>query len=142
MIATKSAPRTLREFHAWLQDVFDGICEGPTANEIEPMLQQAFRYACKFGAGELVGTISPLTEPDEALVILGRLLAWTADKTTKPAELLSAKDIAEMLGVSERTVWRMVAADEIPQPVKVRGSTKWRRSEIQATIELLEPALR
>lgn len=71
----------------------------------------------------------------EALPIIGRLLTWAE----KPAEsdLLTVGEIAVKLGTSTRTVWRMASAGQIPAPVKIGGLTRWRRSDIQAMIELL-----
>lgn len=49
--------------------------------------------------------------------------------------LLSAREVAGILGISERQVWRMVSAGELPAPKRVGTLTKWRRSEIEAWVE-------
>jgi excisionase family DNA binding protein len=49
--------------------------------------------------------------------------------------LLSAREVASVLGISERQVWRMVSAGELPAPKNVGTLTKWRRSEIEAWVE-------
>jgi len=49
--------------------------------------------------------------------------------------LLSAKEVAGILGISERQVWRIVSVGELPAPKSVGTLTKWRRSEIEAWVE-------
>jgi predicted DNA-binding transcriptional regulator AlpA len=44
--------------------------------------------------------------------------------------MMDAKKLAEMLGASVRTVWRLVSAGILPKPVQVGGSTRWFESDI------------
>ena len=55
--------------------------------------------------------------------------------SSKLPALLSAKEVASILGVSDRQVWRMASAGELPAPKTVGSLTKWRRSEIEAWVE-------
>lgn len=48
--------------------------------------------------------------------------------------LLTVKEVAEMIGVSSRTVWRMRSSGELVPPIHVRGSIRWRRDEIERWI--------
>lgn len=48
--------------------------------------------------------------------------------------LLTAEDLAQMLKVSERTLWRLLSAGRIPNPVRIGGSTRWRLAEVQEWI--------
>lgn len=50
---------------------------------------------------------------------------------TRP-DFLSAGEVAAKLGCSDRSVWRMNSAGELPEPVQLGGMTKWRREEIEA----------
>jgi prophage regulatory protein len=45
-------------------------------------------------------------------------------------ELLSAAEAATMAGVAKRSWWRYVSAGRAPQPVRLGGSVRWRRSEL------------
>lgn len=45
--------------------------------------------------------------------------------------LITAKQLADLLAVSERTVWRLDSAGKLPLPIRVGGSVRWRNSEIQ-----------
>lgn len=49
-------------------------------------------------------------------------------------KLLKAKEVSQILGVSERQVWRLASSGQMPAPVTVGGSTRWRLSDIEAWI--------
>ena len=51
------------------------------------------------------------------------------------ATLLNVKEVAEMLGLSERTIYRLSDAGSMPTPVKLGSSVRWRRSELETWIE-------
>jgi predicted DNA-binding transcriptional regulator AlpA len=46
--------------------------------------------------------------------------------------MLDVKRLAEKLGASVRTVWRLVSAGVLPKPVQVGGSTRWFESDFAA----------
>ena len=48
-------------------------------------------------------------------------------------ELLRASDVAKLLSVSTRTIWRMRDAGELPQPVRLGSGNiiRWRRCDIE-----------
>jgi predicted DNA-binding transcriptional regulator AlpA len=54
---------------------------------------------------------------------------------TKP-QLLNAKEIAAMLHVSERHLWRLKAAGKVPKPVKVGECVRWLLRDIEAWLEM------
>lgn len=49
--------------------------------------------------------------------------------------LLTARELADMLNVSVRTVWRLRSSAAIPAPVRIRGSVRWNRDEVQRWID-------
>ncbi len=49
-------------------------------------------------------------------------------------ELLRARDLAAVLNMGESSVWRHVKNGDIPKPIKIGGSTRWRRADIEAII--------
>ncbi len=52
-----------------------------------------------------------------------------------PAPLLiSADEVAGMLDISTRTLWRLVSTRKIVAPVKFGGSTRWRRADVEAWV--------
>jgi excisionase family DNA binding protein len=52
--------------------------------------------------------------------------------------LIDATDLAHMLSVSRRQVWRLRAAGEIPAPVRVGSrSVRWRTSDIDRYLATL-----
>jgi len=52
--------------------------------------------------------------------------------------LLSARQVAERLSISERSVWRLAAAGRLPEPVRLTGKlVRWRSGDIEACIEAM-----
>lgn len=45
--------------------------------------------------------------------------------------LITVDQVANLLQVSERTVWRMRSGGDIPAPVRVAGNVRWRLGEIK-----------
>ncbi|MFC1739710.1 helix-turn-helix transcriptional regulator [Planctomycetota bacterium] len=44
---------------------------------------------------------------------------------TQTCQLLSAKQLAKMLSLSPRTVWRLLSAGKLPKPIQIGGSVRW-----------------
>lgn len=44
---------------------------------------------------------------------------------------LTAEQLAQLLQVSKRTVWRMRSASQIPQPYQIGGNVRWLREDIE-----------
>jgi len=53
------------------------------------------------------------------------------DRPTQDAQLLTALDVAEILSISKRSVWRLTSAGEIPKPIKLGHSCRWSRKSIE-----------
>lgn len=50
------------------------------------------------------------------------------------SQLLSVREVAGMLGLGISTIWRQVRQGNLPRPVRIGGSTRWRRADIEALI--------
>jgi predicted DNA-binding transcriptional regulator AlpA len=50
--------------------------------------------------------------------------------------VLTAPEVADLLGISIRHLWRMNAKQLLPEPVRMGGTTRWRRTDIQKWVEL------
>ncbi|HTV49187.1 MAG TPA: helix-turn-helix domain-containing protein [Phycisphaerae bacterium] len=62
-------------------------------------------------------------------------------KSSNPASaLMKDWEVAELLSLSRRQVWKLSSAGKLPAPVRLAGSTRWRRGEIEAIIETLPTA--
>ncbi|NMC21743.1 MAG: helix-turn-helix domain-containing protein [Thermogutta sp.] len=46
-------------------------------------------------------------------------------------ELMPVDDVARLLSVSRRTVWRMRDSGHLPAPVRLGGAIRWRRGDIE-----------
>ena len=60
-----------------------------------------------------------------------------ADSAPAPSDssvpqMLAVTDVAGMLGISASSVRRLVRAGTLPQPVRLGGSVRWRRAEVEA----------
>jgi len=58
--------------------------------------------------------------------------ALSKGRTMSPKQALaiSAKELAELLSLSPRTVWRYRSAGKLPKPVCVGASIRWKLSDI------------
>lgn len=48
--------------------------------------------------------------------------------------LATPKQVAELLQVSTRTLWRMRSAGSLPTPIRLGSAVRWRRDEIEQWI--------
>jgi len=55
--------------------------------------------------------------------------------------LLSAEELAVILSISKRSLWRLRSAGQLPRAVQLGGSTRWRRLEVEAWITAGCPSL-
>lgn len=57
----------------------------------------------------------------------------------QPVKLaLTVKDVAEMLGIGRRTVWRLIATGQIPPPMRIGRSVRWRKASFERWLEKRE----
>jgi excisionase family DNA binding protein len=48
--------------------------------------------------------------------------------------LLTVDEVAQLLGLSRRTVWRLRSTGRIPAPVRIGRSVRWRRADVDEWI--------
>jgi predicted DNA-binding transcriptional regulator AlpA len=66
-----------------------------------------------------------------------RIIATTIGEPA-PARLIgwvSAATMAELLEVSESTIWDWVKHGALPKPQKIRGVTRWRWSDVEIFLD-------
>jgi excisionase family DNA binding protein len=49
--------------------------------------------------------------------------------------VLSAEQLAELLDISERTLWRLLSSGKLLQPVRFGGNTRWRYAEVMKWLD-------
>jgi len=49
--------------------------------------------------------------------------------------MLKVEDVATMLAISTRQVFRLSDSGRMPRPLKLGGSVRWRKGDVQAWIE-------
>lgn len=47
------------------------------------------------------------------------------------SEMLTVKDVAAMLSIGVRSVWRKAQDGRLPPPIKMTGSTRWPKTSLQ-----------
>jgi excisionase family DNA binding protein len=56
-----------------------------------------------------------------------------------PEQLLTVEEVADLLKVCQRTVWRWVAQGRLPAPLRCsRRCVRWRASAVRAHLETLD----
>ena len=50
-------------------------------------------------------------------------------------DLLAIGQVAKLLTVSTRTIWRLVGDAELAYPLRIGGRRRWRRSQLEAFLE-------
>jgi predicted DNA-binding transcriptional regulator AlpA len=55
------------------------------------------------------------------------------DESLNPL-LITAAEVARMLQISTRTVWRLRSGGELPEPVRFAGTVRWRLAQIKKWI--------
>ena len=56
------------------------------------------------------------------------------DTKAPEVELVNARELAKVLSVSERTLYRLKSTGELPPPIVLGGSVRWRLTEIRQWI--------
>jgi len=51
-----------------------------------------------------------------------------------PTQLLRVNEVAELLRISPRQVWKLRAMGRLPEPVRLGRSVRWRARELDAFI--------
>lgn len=54
------------------------------------------------------------------------------------SELLNVKDLAKLLSMSVRTVWRLRSAGCLPKPIRIGRSVRWDRADIERWVDELK----
>ncbi len=49
--------------------------------------------------------------------------------------LLRVEQVALMLSVSKRTVWRLVSGGQLPQPVSIGRCKRWKQTDVEQFVE-------
>ena len=107
-------PRTRQDLTRWLQAAFgqlDSNCRYADYYdqlEIQELVEQAGRYACRFGVpGNLIAGECPT--PLEALAYLGRLLQWAQT----PAAYFDSQAASDYLGITAASLYALVERNRL-----------------------------
>lgn len=59
----------------------------------------------------------------------------TGDSTAPPPLFVTAAELAQLLRISTRTLWRLLSAHKIPEPIRLGGAVRWRLDLVQDWID-------
>ena len=79
----------------------------------------------------------PFNDP-EPVASAAEAIHRSADKSViagKLPELLTIRELAKVLKLSPRSIWRLVKNQELPAPVRIGGSIRWRADAITRWID-------
>lgn len=60
--------------------------------------------------------------------------------TDAAPKLINAEELARLMQVSERTLWRLLSGGKLPQPVRIGRNTRWRLDVVSEWIQKGCPA--
>lgn len=115
-----------------VEDLFDAGGTVQTAEDCRAVLSQIEHEASRQGHAEIVSLCQVKSEIVGVKAARRIIAACLAEL---PKEFLTAEDIAQMLQVSTRTVWRMRSANELPEPITIGKSVRWKASDIEKWIQ-------
>lgn len=75
------------------------------------------------------------TEQREVLMMKRQNKVDAHAGVTEELRLIGADELAELLDVSTRTVWRLLSTGRLVQPVRIGGSVRWRLDEVRDWIK-------
>lgn len=58
-------------------------------------------------------------------------------KSTDTDKLVTLRTVADRLHVSTRVIYRMIARDDFPRPVKIGGATRFFQGDIERYLDAL-----
>lgn len=58
-----------------------------------------------------------------------------SEPAKRGAVLIPVTDLAKILSISPRSVWRLLSAGKMLQPVRIGGAVRWRYEEVLKWIE-------
>ncbi len=61
--------------------------------------------------------------------------ASPGDREVAAERMLTVRDLAELLSVHTRSIRRWVSEGELPPPIKIGGSLRWKPARIQEWIQ-------
>lgn len=52
-----------------------------------------------------------------------------------PMKLITISELADLLRISERSVWRLVSSGQMLKPLRIGGSVRWRLADVHRWLQ-------
>ena len=62
---------------------------------------------------------------------VGPSIASQSESTESEPLLVTAKQVAKLMQMSTRSLWRLRSAGEIPEPLRIGRSVRWRLNDVK-----------
>ena len=130
------------EFKKWLSDRIDELdaiyalpfdAEDPL-DRCAAIVEKAADYSARLGIADLhrkANELGAVVGPMEAKTYLAECLGALPAST----QTLDATELATLLGVTVRSVWRRRADGTLPSPIKIGRSVRWNLKEVEHWLE-------
>jgi len=125
------------QYRKWLRQKLKALQapnepDEPFYEGVRSIVSEASGRAAEAGLPEAVAACAAVRRggitPDIARQVLSQCLALAE---TKPeSETLNAKELAELLGIHVRSIYRRKLDGSLPEPVQVGRSVRWRKSDV------------
>ncbi len=102
-----------------------------TVPELRELLQSLVPLFADALKQEVVGTVEAAVAAEVSKLGEER----GQEKPDPPSRLVDVKEVAQLLGLSRRTVWKMSTCGMLPPPIKLGRSSRWRRRDIESWID-------
>ncbi|HMO85636.1 MAG TPA: AlpA family phage regulatory protein [Lacipirellulaceae bacterium] len=77
------------------------------------------------------GQLRQLNDADSFQRVSGTQASLVRAPTDEPALLLDVEEVSQLVGISVRQVQRLKSLGQFPKEVRLGGSVRWRRSDIE-----------
>ena len=67
-------------------------------------------------------------------MVIVRSMSQDSGPAVDPPFLVPASEVARLLGISKRTLWRLLCVGKLPAPVRLGNNVRWRLTEVEQWI--------
>ncbi len=75
---------------------------------------------------------------ESAVVVTGDHIMANLKIERAELMLLRVEQVADIIGVSKRTVWRLVSGGQLPQPVSIGRCRRWKHADVEQFVKELK----
>jgi predicted DNA-binding transcriptional regulator AlpA len=128
----------MKKFLTWIDEV-DRLYDHPDPHEsvwlrCGTIIAQAGDHAARLGLAERFQAsrqFGPMADPLDAKAFLAACIGACPPEVEAKPQLLDAAQLADLLGITLRSVWRRKADGTLPKPVQLGRLARWNRTDVE-----------